>query len=221
MRKLILIAIVVFFSTCKKDCSEKWSIKGRFLNGTSKKPYKNVWFNAQISDENVNGSSKDVVFVGSAITNDSGYFEIFYDCQKKIKKNISIWTSAPYSGYVRETFGFTKHSNGTYYFATEGQAKIFLKEKIPINNDTLFIGQFALDNQNNVYWKDIDTITRPIPELWKHIYRQVIGVEIILWSRKGSDFVEILKTFKPIPNNNTIKPIITGNPIINEYTIEY
>ncbi len=220
MRLIIILSVILFFSNCKKDCKKQWSIKGRFLNGTTNVPYKNVTFKAELYNLNANSKTRDNIVVGHAKTDDSGYFEIFYECQSKKRDYIAISAYSSFDWWIRESFPFNKHTNGIYYVSTLGKANIYLNEKIPINNDTLFIALNTHDEFGKNYWKYVDTLIPPLPKVWRTTIGNVKFYNHIYWSRNSSDFKKNLE-YIATPRTNYFSFKYKGDPFINEYTIEY
>ncbi len=217
---IISIAINIFLlSSCKdKKCEETWSIRGRLLNGTTMQPIKNVWFSATLYDLNANQKATNQTFVGQALTNDSGYFNIEYPCKEKLFEKIDFETLAPYSGYVRDNVVFEKHFNRTFYYSTKGRVQVILKPKKPLNGDTLFIEMYG-----GLPLLAKDSFTSTFTGLWQNYsLPKNAGVSIYAGRRRTH-----LDSIKAKPSNYqekgwwTLINSVSGDPIVDTLFVNY
>jgi len=152
----------VILVTCSKDeddytCEEgeTWSIKGRFINGTTGEGYANRPWRVVLLEGDFGGQvdDPDVYEVGEIVTDEEGYFSVEYSCKAGDWGRVGIY-DLPNDLFYAKEFPFKKQFEQDVYWSDSGTLYIEMTSKEPLGEDTLF---YALKGSSRTYFED--TIT--------------------------------------------------------------
>ena len=190
---------------CKKD-PEKFTIKGRIVDGTTDFRYKNITFDVFGADRNENASDN----LGSFTTNDSGDFEFIYE---KAKGSFSISLLNSFIRFKR--LPVNQNIDKVFYKSTLGKVKVFLKttKLLQNNKDTLYLYEYF---DNKVH---IDTFTT-LPDEYFFYRTPPPGGIGFGYGRNNAEFFYDYKN-KSLIRAKEASTEVTGDPIVDELVINY
>ena len=213
--------------SCKKQDTNTitpvYTIQGRVYESYPKVPYAKQSITLRVT----RGANDTYVEadLGTATTDDSGYFKITYD-------QTSISGGDPGGGPAAEIHMFSQfftfdgipvnqNVNKAFYNPTKGKLKINLQTSNPLekNHDTLFIAYLQYTDSTKTSQMVVDTITQTINGYFKTIITPPLRLNIA-WGRNSKVFQYDPKT-KQITNANVYYATISGDPIIDNATINY
>ncbi|MGZ5242647.1 MAG: hypothetical protein ACXWEY_00245 [Bacteroidia bacterium] len=222
--------MAVILTACKKEPNKPeevptYTIQGRILDGATMRAYPNL--PVEIVVTKGAGSRHKSQNLGTAVSNDTGWFSITY---KQTSITGTSYDGDEYNAQIRllaqwhqfEEIPVNQNVTKDFFQPTKGTLKVFLKTEKPLetNNDTLL---FAYPIFTNSSWPDhwfMDTITKSINGYYLTL-EDVPLTQNLFIGRGSKNFVfsQQQNAFKYVEQQ--LNPKIDGDPIVNEITINY
>lgn len=205
---LYLISIIFLFSSCVKEY-EEYTFSGKFLNGTTGKPYKNI--QVDFTARAPGYPSNRVLDLGTAITNENGEFNLKYSIESKFPGLLSVAFRDPNNPFIDLAILSGQPLMTDQYQTIYVPDSLTLKLNFSTgnslqNNDSLFVQIGPEYGISLAFSKsDLDRLSNQYT-----IRKDRIGVKLY-WERKSND-----TTISNIEYLN-----IQGDPFIDSVTINY
>ena len=211
---LIFVLSMVMISCAKSNLPKpRYTIKGKIFMSYPSKPLANQ--NITLTFTAGHLSSYESIDLGTAKTDDSGYFSITYNAiDLSNRSNVDIHI---FNQFLQiDGIPINQNVNKNFYIPINGKLEIYLETNKPLelNHDTLFLGHFA---GNTVV---IDTITTTINGLYKRD-EVPVGTYTVFYGRGWNSFGYNLQFNRFYSSTKSIDVSISGDPTIDKMTINY
>jgi len=212
-------------SSCKKDGLSnnkpqgKYTVQGKVLFDTTLQPYKNTSVELYVT----RGAQSTFVYktLGTAVTNDSGWFSITYDATDVTGDDggganpAQVHLSSQW--FIYDNLPVNQNINRTFIKPVAGTLQVYLQTSNPLEtkHDTLYLAYYQMDKSGN----DILTIlsvTNTVNGLYKSLRVQPYGFTMF-YGRGWKDFAY----GHPRGGAKYIDTNIDGDPTIDKMTINY
>lgn len=227
MKKLALVFIIAPFltlSACKKDddkpCNEIWTVHGYLMDPSTGLGYHNLNYWVEIvGEEDVNGNFDKRLEVGN-VNVQNGAFSLEYECNRSGDWSDIVFLAIEGESPVQVfSFPFREHIVDTFRAPSLGTIEIFIKPTNPLpSGDTLFLFSQIAKNDNTVETK-LDTFTSDQNRMLLSQRRSVGNFGLFIWGIGYEQYWE--NRLSQNPKGFYIRAWITGDPVIDRYTITY
>lgn len=202
---LTILFLSIFLFGCQKENSYKF--EGKFLNGTTNKPYRNVVveFTETIGPK----GQRDFIFLGSTKTDSNGCFSFKYTIEENPAALLSLdFGNTGYSSlYQKSGIAIDQNNNMTFYLSDSNTTEFNFSTTKPLGkNEKLRLYTFA---------NDFDTLFKD---------SQLVAMNNKFYVR--TDRVYFYVGVERILNDTAISLTqvyidLEGDPLINKVNINY
>lgn len=207
MKHIVLVCLIALSFGCKDECKNKetFTVKFNIRNGSTG----SVYFNLPVMLRNETSDGQNFDVLDTKNTDSFGNVTLNYRVSSCDHLKLSIYSDVYYSEELPSRLNFSD----TVYASTYGKLQVYLNTTTLLNPDTLFL--WHTYSKGAVQSENIDTIYNFGNGLYKtlvyklgHNARFTYGRGIVNFNKKM--------------NSGNYKEIkITGDPIIDKYTINY
>jgi hypothetical protein len=219
MKKITSILLAICLVACDRGPKPKYTIAARILDGSTGSSA--IYKNSAIQVEAIKPgafSDKNVV-LGTATTNDTGWFSITYEeCELK-GSDVEVNIFAGNNWAIGE-LPVNKDILGRIYQSSRGQIKLYLQPKTELSaGDTLFVAYAIFKSTGGIDHINVDTFTTTVNGFYKTILTPTPTLNIV-WGIGTKQFKYTLGNAGSL-NGNIYFAKVTGDPVIDEHTIMY
>lgn len=215
------------FASCKKADDKpqgKYTVQGKVLFDTSSMPYKNVPVELTVT----RGSQSTFVSktLGTATTNNSGWFSITYDAIDITGGDAGGGNQAQVhlssQWFIYDNLPANQNVNRTFVRPVKGRLRISLSSKrsLESNHDTLYLAYLLYSKNSNGYIVTIDTFTKTFNGVYKTIEAPLYHSNLFWGIGKNNLVYDALHNgFTKYQGTQGVD--VSGDPTINNVTINY
>lgn len=202
-----MVLVISLSLGCKDECKNKetFTIRYNIRNGSTGGVYYNL--PVMLRNEKSDGQGFDVFETKN--TDSFGNVTLNYNVSSCEHLKLSIYSDVYYSEELPSRSNFLD----TVYASTYGKLQLFLNTSTPLNPDTFFI--YYSYSTGNVQDSRTDTLNNASNGLYKTLIYKMGHKARFIYGRGMVNFNKNMNAgnYKEIP--------ITGDPIIDKYTINY
>lgn len=205
MKVFLYLILSIFLLGCQKENSYKFD--GRFLNGTTNKPYKNVV--VEFTETIGPNGQRDFIFLGSTITDSNGCFSFKYTIEENPAALLFLdFGNTGYSSlYQKSGIEIDQNNNMTFYLSDSNTTEFnFFTDKPLGKKEKLRLYTFANDFDTLFTDSQLEAMNSKFYIRTDKIYFYV-GIERIL----NDTLISLTQVYVDLE----------GDPLINKVNINY
>lgn len=205
---ILTLLLIFIFSSCNKEKSQ-YTFNGRFINGTTGVPIANI--QVEFIGEVGGYPNSKYIDLGSAMTDNDGYFKFTYSIDSKFPGSLSLVFKNPNNPYIDlkviSNIPILKDQFQTVYVSDSLSILLLFNTNNPLKEGENLHIKFGIEHGFDFILNkdDLKNLNNKYT-----IRKSVIGTSVI-WERNSMDTTII----------NSKNLYIQGDPFIDSITINY